>query len=91
MVDCGYEVHVSLFYEFMPRTLREYLLDLKLRGEEMNEKGLFGLIYGVELGLQALYNLGATHNCVNLDTILCRNGYFKITDVSATTSTSGFI
>ena len=57
----------------------------------MNEKQIFGLIYGVEDGLYALYEIGATHNCINLDTILCRNGYFKVTDVSATTSNLFFI
>jgi hypothetical protein len=52
----------------------------------MTEKQIFALIYGVEDGLKTLYDIGAFHNCINLDTILCRNGYFKVTDVSATTS-----
>jgi hypothetical protein len=76
-----------LFYEFMPRSLREVLEEMRVKEEEMGEKQLFGLIYGVEEGLNALYNMRATHNCVNLDTILCKNGFYKITDISATTCT----
>jgi hypothetical protein len=71
----------------MPRSLRELLEELRIKDEEIGEKQLFGLIYGTEEGLQSLYELGTTHNCVNLDTILCKGGFFKLTDVSATTCT----
>lgn len=88
MIPSHYEVRVLMYYEYMPRSLREFLAELTVKEEEMAEKQLFGLIYGVEGGLQALKELGATHNCVNLDTILCKGGFFKLTDVSATTCTS---
>lgn len=30
-----YDLTVTLFYEYMPRTLREYLMESSLRGEEL--------------------------------------------------------
>jgi hypothetical protein len=30
-----YDLTVTLFYEYMPRTLREYLMESSLKGEEL--------------------------------------------------------
>ena len=81
-----YDLSITLYYQFMPRTLREYLDQLTMKGQEMGEKQLFSLIYGVESGLLALEELGIAHGCINLQTILFKNNIFKITDVSSTTS-----
>lgn len=89
--ETEYDLGVSLFYEFMPRTLREHIEEMSLRGEEFSEKQLFSIIYGVETGLQTLSGLGIAHGCINLETILLKNNLFKITDVSSTTSSGAAI
>lgn len=50
----------------MPKTLREYIEEMNIRGEDFTEKQLFSIVYGVEAGLQSLYNLGISHGCLNL-------------------------
>lgn len=32
-----------------------------------------------------LYSHNIKHCCINLDTILCKNNFYKLTDVSSTT------
>lgn len=85
--ETEYDLGVNLFYEFMPKTLREYIEEMSMRSEDFSEKQLFSIIYGVETGLQTLYNMGISHGCLNLETILFKNNLFKITDISSTTST----
>jgi serine/threonine protein kinase len=75
----------------MPKTLREYIEEMSIRGEDFSEKQLFNIIYGVETGLQTLYGMGIPHGCLNLETILFKNSIFKITDISSTTSTPHLI
>ena len=70
----------------MPRTLKDYLEEVEQKREELSEKQLFNLIYGVENALQTLYGMNITHGCVNLETILIKNHIFKLTDISSTTS-----
>jgi serine/threonine protein kinase len=87
LLPSEYDLTVTLYYEYMPRTLREYLMESQLRGEELTERQLFSIIYGVETGLQSLAAAGIQHGCINLETVLFKNGLFKITDISSTTRT----
>jgi hypothetical protein len=86
-----YNLAISLYYEYVPKTLRECLEELQFRGEEFTEKQLFGVVYGVEDGLVALAEAGISHGCANLETVVSRNGVFKVTDVSSTTCRCGLM
>jgi hypothetical protein len=41
----------------------------------------------VESGLNELKKYRIKHCCINMDTIICKNNFYKITDVSSTTCT----
>lgn len=80
-----------MHYEYIPKTLRDRCHELQARAQEFSERELFSLIYGVEAGLLELAKSNIHHNCLNLDTIMCKNNIYKITDVSSTTCTYAFM
>ena len=58
---------------------------MKLKNNPFSEREFFAIIYGVESALQELKTRDIKHCCINLDTIVCRNNFYKLTDVSSTT------
>lgn len=44
------------------------------------------IIDTVSKALQDLYSMKIKHGCINLNTVLCTENGYKITDVSTTTS-----
>lgn len=80
-----------MHYEYVPKTLRDRCQELRARAQEFSERELFSLIYGVEAGLLELAKNNIQHNCLNLDTIVCKNNIYKITDVSSTTCNYTFM
>ena len=87
VVQEEYGFKVTMFYEYIPKTLRDRAEELRMAGKDFSERELFAIIYGIESALFKLNELEIKHSCINLDTVMCKNNFYKITDVSSTTCT----
>ena len=69
-------------------TLAERMEVWKVTERVPSESEMGNLLLGVEGALKELYRMGVGHRCINLDTILCLNSLYKLTDISMITCTS---
>ncbi len=79
------QIKVKTYYEYIPKTLEDVIVEKSVKKDEFTERELLNLIYGVETGLKVLYFNQIKHGCINMETILYSNNTYKITDVSTTT------
>ena len=87
MCESASFVDFKMHYEYVPLTLAERVESWRILHRQPSEAELSNLLLGVEAALRQLYALGIGHRCVNLETVLCWQSLYKLTDISMLTCT----
>lgn len=90
LADQEYGFKTTMFYEYLPKSLRDRIGDVRDERKIFLEREIVALISGIETALDTFAKFKIKHCCINLDTILLKNNTYKLSDVSATTCKKPF-